>query len=112
MGFFLCTQCGSVIGLSHSSQNYPAFSYSTDAFMQIAFIARSTLYAVQGGDTFQVIQTARHLRKLGIRVDVKLTHEKIDDERYDLLHFFNIIRPADMLCIIRKGEKLLFFPPR
>jgi glycosyltransferase involved in cell wall biosynthesis len=73
--------------------------------MQIAIIARSTLYAVQGGDTFQVIQTARHLRKLGIRVDVKLTHEKIDYERYDLLHFFNIIRPADMLCHIRKAGK-------
>lgn len=73
--------------------------------MEVVFIARSTLYAVKGGDTFQVLQTARHLGELGIRVDIRLTHEKIDYARYDLLHFFNIIRPADMLYHIRKSGK-------
>lgn len=73
--------------------------------MEVVFIARSTLYSVKGGDTFQVLQTARHLAELGIKVDIRLTHEKIDYERYDLLHFFNIIRPADMLYHIRKSGK-------
>jgi glycosyltransferase involved in cell wall biosynthesis len=73
--------------------------------MQVAFIARATLYTVKGGDTLQVTQTARHLDELGIHVDVKLTHEPIDYGKYDLLHFFNIIRPADMLCHIRKSHK-------
>jgi glycosyltransferase involved in cell wall biosynthesis len=38
-------------------------------------------------------------------VDIKLANEKIDYEKYDLLHFFNIIRPADMLVHIRKSNK-------
>ena len=69
--------------------------------MRVAFITRSTLYTVKGGDTFQVAQTARHLEKLGIKVDILLTDEVIDYGKYDLLHFFNIIRPADILCHIR-----------
>ena len=73
--------------------------------MEVVFIARSTLYSVKGGDTFQVMQTARHLSELGIRVDIRLTHEKIDYRRYDLLHFFNIIRPADILHHIRASGK-------
>jgi glycosyltransferase involved in cell wall biosynthesis len=73
--------------------------------MQVAFIARATLYTVRGGDTLQVTQTARYLDELGIHVDVKLTHEPIDYDKYDLLHFFNIIRPADMLYHIRKSRK-------
>jgi glycosyltransferase involved in cell wall biosynthesis len=72
--------------------------------MRVAFITRSTLYVVKGGDTFQVAQTARHLEKLGITVDILLTHEAIDYDKYDLLHFFNIIRPADILCHIRPGK--------
>jgi glycosyltransferase involved in cell wall biosynthesis len=73
--------------------------------MEVVFIARSTLFSVKGGDTLQVQQTARHLIALGIRVDIRLTHEKIDYGRYDLLHFFNIIRPADMLYHIRRSGK-------
>jgi glycosyltransferase involved in cell wall biosynthesis len=73
--------------------------------MKVAFITRSTLYTVKGGDTTQVIQTARHLGQLGVTVDIKLTHEKIDYSRYDLLHFFNIIRPSDILCHIQKSRK-------
>lgn len=73
--------------------------------MLIAFITRSTLYSVSGGDSIQVMQTARHLRMLGIGVDIRLTTDEIDYSRYDLLHFFNIIRPADMLYHIRRSGK-------
>lgn len=73
--------------------------------MQVAFIVRATLYSVPGGDTQQVLQTARHLSEEGIEVDIRLTHEKIDYGKYDLLHFFNIIRPADILCHVRKSKK-------
>ncbi len=68
-------------------------------------IARSTLYSARGGDTVQVVETASQLRRAGVEVDIKLTHEKIDYQRYALLHFFNIIRPADMLMHIRKSRK-------
>ncbi len=72
---------------------------------KVVFITRATLLTVKGGDTFQVMQTARHLEELGIGVDIRLTDEKIDYERYDLLHFFNIIRPADILFHTRKARK-------
>jgi len=64
--------------------------------MKIAFIRRSTLYTVPGGDTVQVVQTAGQLIAMGISVDVLLSKDSIAYEQYDLLHFFNIIRPADI----------------
>jgi len=73
--------------------------------MKVVFITRATLYTARGGDTLQVTQTARHLRRLGIEVDIKLTHEPIDYAKYDLLHFFNIIRPADIGCHVRDSGK-------
>lgn len=65
-------------------------------------ITRSTLYSARGGDTVQALQTARLLENYGIAADVKLTHEKIDYDHYQLLHFFNITRPADILHHIQK----------
>ena len=42
--------------------------------------------------------TAAELRKLGIAVDIELCKNKrIEYTKYDLIHFFNIIRPADIL---------------
>ncbi len=73
--------------------------------MKVAFITRATLFTVKGGDTIQVLQTARQLAQLGISVDVKLTHEEINYANYDLLHFFNITRPADILFHIQKAGK-------
>ena len=73
--------------------------------MKVAFIIRSTLYAVPGGDTVQATQTAEHLIALGIDVDIKLTTEHINYEEYDLLHFFNLIRPADILYHSQRSGK-------
>jgi len=73
--------------------------------MKVAIIARSTFYAVPGGDTVQALQTARELISLGVDTEVKLANEDIVYDRYDLLHFFNIIRPADILYHSRKAGK-------
>lgn len=73
--------------------------------MKVAFITRSTLYTVQGGDTVQVVQTARRLNDLGVEVDIKLSKDTIDYKKYDLLHFFNIIRPADIAYHSKKANK-------
>lgn len=73
--------------------------------IKVAMIARSTLYTAKGGDTVQALETARSLIAHGISVDVKLTDEDIDYNNYDLLHFFNITRPADMLCHINRSGK-------
>src|ERR1700712_4370363 len=73
--------------------------------MKVALIARKTLFTVEGGDTVQIRQTARHLCALGIVADIRLTNEVIAYDQYDLLHFFNIIRPADIHHHIRKSGK-------
>jgi glycosyltransferase involved in cell wall biosynthesis len=79
--------------------------------MKIAFITRSTLYSVKGGDTFQLINTARELKLLGIDVDIKLTNQPVQYEQYDLLHFFNIVRPADIVCHINRSGKPFVVSP-
>jgi len=70
--------------------------------MKVAFIARSSLHTSIGGDTIQMAQTARYLRKLNVEVDIRLAEEEINYEEYHLLHFFNLIRPADILPHISK----------
>src|ERR1044071_9841183 len=73
--------------------------------MRIAFIARATLYTTPGGDTKQIDFTAHYLRGLGVEVDIFLTDKPVDYDKYDLLHFFNIIRPADILGHIENSGK-------
>jgi len=73
--------------------------------MKVAFITRSTLYSAPGGDTIQAQSTAKYLMQQGIEVDIKLASDQIDYPRYQILHFFNIIRPADMLLHIRRSGK-------
>ncbi len=74
-------------------------------------IVRTTLYTVKGGDTIQVNQTAANLTRYNISVDIILTNEKILYEQYDLIHFFNISRPADILYHIRKSQKPFVISP-
>ena len=70
--------------------------------IKVAMITRSTLYTARGGDTIQALQTARLLGNYGITTDIKLTNEAINYSNYQLLHFFNITRPADILYHIKK----------
>src|SRR5690554_7086205 len=67
-------------------------------------IGRTTLYKVPGGDTVQTLETAEALRGIGIEVDVRLTNESIDYKKYDLIHFFNIIRPHNIQKHINKAK--------
>ena len=73
--------------------------------MKVAFISRATLYTAPGGDTKQLDMTAEKLRALGVEVDIFKACDRIDYSQYDLLHFFNIIRPANILKHIRKSRK-------
>jgi glycosyltransferase involved in cell wall biosynthesis len=72
--------------------------------MKVAMISRSSLFASKGGDTIQIQQTARHLKKMNIHVDIRLANEKINYQEYDLLHFFNLTRPADILPHVKKSH--------
>ena len=73
--------------------------------MKVLIIVRSTLFTARGGDTIQVEETANELRKIGVEVDIKKTNESINYSSYDLLHFFNIIRPSDILVHIERSKK-------
>ena len=73
--------------------------------MKVAFISRSSLFSDKGGDTIQIVNTAAGLRMLGIEVDIFLADQIPDYTNYDLLHFFNIIRPDDILPHISRTSK-------
>jgi len=71
--------------------------------MKILMISRSTLFSSPGGDTIQIENTAKFLKKLkNIDIDIKLSDENINYSQYTLIHFFNIIRPNDILYHIEK----------
>ena len=72
--------------------------------MKVLFISRATLFKDPGGDTIQIINTAENLKKLEVDVDIKVANDKIDYCHYDLIHFFNIIRPSDILAHISKNN--------
>ena len=73
--------------------------------MNVLFIARSTLYESPGGDTIQILKTAEALRKLDVNVEIGLTTAEFDYSKYDIVHFFNIIRPADILYHFEQSKK-------
>ena len=79
--------------------------------MKIAFITRSTLFEVPGGDTVQVMQTVKHLKKSGAVADIFLTHSPIDYPAYDLFHFTNITRPSDILFHLSRIKKPFVVSP-
>jgi len=73
--------------------------------MNILYILRASSHAVKGGDTIQAYKTAEALRLLGINIDIRLCNEKnIAYRKYHLIHFFNIIRPADILLHLKKSQ--------
>jgi glycosyltransferase involved in cell wall biosynthesis len=65
--------------------------------MNVLMISRDSLFTDAGGDTVQLTSTAKYLRELGVNVDIKLSKDVTDFANYDLVHFFNIIRPADII---------------
>jgi glycosyltransferase involved in cell wall biosynthesis len=73
--------------------------------MKVLFIARASLYKNRGGDTIQLHKTAEWLGKLGVFVEIRLADEDIDYACYDLIHFFNLMRPADILRHVRISGK-------
>lgn len=72
--------------------------------MKVLMISRDSLYDVPGGDTVQITETAKALRKMGVEVDVKLAGDDIQYQAYDLLHFFNIIRPNTINPHVKKSR--------
>ncbi len=71
--------------------------------MKILMLARPNLFDDPGGDTRQIVNTAEELRNLGVEVDLNPASPQY--EKYDLLHFFNIIDPEDILGHLQKTDK-------
>jgi len=72
--------------------------------LNVAFITRSSIDSVPGGDTVQISNTMNALRSLGISCELKRANERIDYKKYQLLHFFNITRPADIISHISHSQ--------
>jgi glycosyltransferase involved in cell wall biosynthesis len=70
--------------------------------INIAIVTRSTLYTNPGGDTVQIQETVAHLSKMGVQADIFLTNNNINFDTYDIVHFFNLIRPADIIRHLKK----------
>lgn len=75
--------------------------------MKILFLTRSTLYKQPGGDTLQVDQTATYLRLMGCEVHISLREKISEKESYDIIHFFNLIRPADAKSALKQKAPLV-----
>lgn len=71
--------------------------------IRVAMIARPDLYRVPGGDTIQITETAKALTAKGVAADI-ITECVTDYSHYDLLHFFNIIDPEDILGHVYKSK--------
>lgn len=73
--------------------------------MNVLFIARASLHSNRGGDTIQLHKTAEWLEKTGVSVTIRLAGEDIGYSDFDLIHFFNLMRPADILRHARASGK-------
>ncbi|MGB0175789.1 MAG: glycosyltransferase family 4 protein [Owenweeksia sp.] len=67
--------------------------------IRVLFISRATLHSQAGGDTLQMEQTARFLHSQHCEVTI-YRGEQVQEEDFDILHFFNLTRPADLLPFI------------
>jgi glycosyltransferase involved in cell wall biosynthesis len=79
--------------------------------VKVLFIARASLFSDRGGDTVQLERTAECLIQQGVQVDIRLTGEEIGYSSYDLLHFFNLSLPADILHHIAISAKPFVVSP-
>ena len=72
--------------------------------MKVLFITRPTVFSGPGGDTVQLQNTAAALAKFG--VDVHLSESiKPSLDGFDLVHFFNLRNPQDLLHNVRRVKK-------
>ncbi len=75
--------------------------------INVILLSRSTLFSQPGGDTLQVEQTARYLSEVGCKVEIGLSGTSINFRQFDLIHFFNLIRPADAREALNSGIPII-----
>lgn len=73
------------------------------AELKIAFLSRENLFTNPGGDTIHMVETAKALEQLGCHVSILSSSGLAGKEDlFDILHFFNLTRPADLLPHLNK----------
>ena len=73
--------------------------------MKVLFITRPTVFSGPGGDTVQLLQTKKYLEKIGVNVTIADSFES-DLSNFDVIHFFNLRNPQDLLVPVRTAKKL------
>ncbi|EQC3702777.1 glycosyltransferase family 4 protein [Escherichia coli] len=71
---------------------------------KVLFVSRPTLFSGPGGDTVQLLKTKQYLERLGLIVDI-YNGGFLNLEEYDLIHFFNLRNPQDILYYIRQAKE-------
>lgn len=79
--------------------------------IKVLFISRPTLFSTPGGDTVQMQLTKKFLEKeYDISVSILSDQEAIVYSDYDLIHFFNIIRPNNILPHLKSSLPYVVSP--
>jgi glycosyltransferase involved in cell wall biosynthesis len=73
--------------------------------ISVAMIVRTNLNKNSGGDTTQIKMTAKYLKFLGVDVDIFFADQQFEQDKYTIIHFFNIIRPYDILPYLKYKTK-------
>lgn len=73
--------------------------------MRVLFVTRPTVFSGPGGDTIQLLQTKKYLEKLDVNVTIADSLD-FDFSNFDVVHFFNLRNPQDLLIPVRKAKKL------
>jgi glycosyltransferase involved in cell wall biosynthesis len=76
---------------------------SLDLFMKVLFVTRPTVFSGPGGDTIQLLKTKQYLEFLGVSIDISDVEMPCFDS-YDLIHFFNLRNPQDILLNVRRAK--------
>ncbi|HGC1811545.1 TPA: glycosyltransferase family 4 protein [Escherichia coli] len=72
--------------------------------LKVLFVSRPTLFSGPGGDTIQLLKTKQYLENIGVEIDI-FDGKDVDIKEYDLVHFFNLRNPQDILHLVRKTKK-------
>ncbi len=72
--------------------------------MRVLFVTRPTVLSGPGGDTIQLFKTAEYLRKLDVDVEIASSSAP-DYSGFDLVHFFNLRNPQDLLSNVRRAKR-------
>lgn len=68
--------------------------------LNILFVSRSTILEIKGGDTVQMLNTAKALKDFGVNITFYEGQKQFDFSKFDLIHFFNLTRPVEILKIL------------